>query len=392
MLTVETFPKLQVLLAEHNLDGWLLFDFRGSNPIARAVLGDGIIGTRRVYVLIPRSGVPIALIHEIDAELWTAWPAEWGKSVWVAERSLHQVLAFHLQGLRVAVDTSPRGASPYLDCVPAGAFEQLKQIDCKLLPSVDLVTRLLSVWTKEECDSHERAAAKLAEIAEDTMRRVRVALAAGAAVTEYDVIRAIRQAFDQAGLETEGTPSVCFGANAARNHYRATESDCARIVPGELLLVDLWAKEPGGMYADQTWMASIGPPSERDAALWTVVRDARDAALGLLIERVRNRKPVTGADVDWTAKRVIAEAGWEEHIASRTGHSIDRFGLHGFGPPIDGTETRDERLLIPGVGFSVEPGIYIKGQTGVRSEVNAYVTTSDVVVTPRNYQKYLTII
>src|SRR6202041_1841193 len=248
MLTVETFPKLQVLLAEHNLDGWLLFDFRGSNPIARAVLGEGIVGTRRVYVLIPRSGVPLALIHEIDAELWNEWPAEWGKSVVVAERSLHQVLAFHLQGLRIAVDTSPRGASPYLDCVPAGALAQLKQIDCTFLSSADLVTGFLSVWTKEECSSHERAAAKLAEIAEDTMRRVRVAVAARARVTEYDVTRQIRQDFDRAGLETEGTPSVCFGANAARNHYCATESDCACIAPGELLLVDLWAKDPGGMY------------------------------------------------------------------------------------------------------------------------------------------------
>ena len=311
MLDLESFPKLQVLLAEHNLDGWLLFDFRGSNPIARAVLGDGIIGTRRVYVLIPKSGVPLALVHEIDAELWNKWPAEWAKFVWVNERSLSQLLEFHLQELRIAIDTSSRGASPYLDCVPAGALEQLKQIDCKLLPSAELVTRFLSVWTMEECNSHERAAAKLAEIAEDTMRRVRVAMAAGARVTEYDITRSIRQAFDHARLETEGTPNVCFGANAARNHYRATESDSARIVPGELLLVDLWAKEPGGMYADQTWMASIGPPSERDAALWTVVRDARDAALDLLTERIRSRKPVTGAEVDWAARRVITEAGWE---------------------------------------------------------------------------------
>jgi Xaa-Pro aminopeptidase len=160
-------------------------------------------------------------------------------------------------------------------------------------------------------------------------------------------------------------------------------------VRGALLLLDLWAREPGGIYADQTWMAAIGPPTERDAELWGVVRRARDAALDLLAERVRSGTPVRGAEADAAAKRVIADAGHLEHTVSRTGHSIDRYGIHGFGPPIDDTETYDDRLLLPGVGFSVEPGVYLPGVAGVRSEVNVVVGDRDILVTPDDYQTAL---
>jgi Xaa-Pro dipeptidase len=193
-------------------------------------------------------------------------------------------------------------------------------------------------------------------------------------------------------LIADSGPSVCLGPNAARNHYQATADTAATIVPGHLLLIDLWAKEPGGIYADQTWMASIGPPSDRDAQLWEIVRQARDAALGLLEERIKAGKYITGAEVDVAAYQTIATAGFESKIAGRTGHSIDRFGLHGLGPTIDGTETDDRRVLIPGVGFSIEPGIYLKGETGVRSEVNAYLTKKEAVVTPRDYQRDLVVL
>jgi Xaa-Pro aminopeptidase len=146
------------------------------------------------------------------------------------------------------------------------------------------------------------------------------------------------------------------------------------------------------MYADQTWMAGIGPVSDRDLRLWQIVREARDQALGLLEQRIRNGRTITGAEVDWAARAVIKKAGLESAMSSRTGHSIDRFGLHGFGPPIDGTETRDARKLIPGIGFSVEPGVYLKGETGVRSEVSVYLTKEYAVVTPRHPQNELIVL
>jgi Xaa-Pro aminopeptidase len=328
----------------------------------------------------------------VDAELWRGWPAQWPKRVWVQRDQLTAELGALVRGRRLAVDYSPNGAIPYLDGVPAGVAELLRGLGATLVTSADLVTRYCAVWTPEDVASHRRAAEALAGIAREALVRAGAAAEQGAPITEHQLAVWVRERFDRAGLVTESGPSVSWGPHAARAHYEPTAEESAPIVAGALLLLDLWAKEPKGIYADQTWMAAIGAPTERDAKLWQVVRRSRDAALELIGGRVRAGQPVRGAEGDAAAKRVIAEAGYLERTVSRTGHSIDRYGLHGFGPPIDDTETRDDRLLIPGVGFSVEPGIYLPGETGVRSEVNVVVGEGEIVVTPREYQRELAVV
>jgi Xaa-Pro dipeptidase len=392
MITLNEFERLQKLVAETDLDGWLLFDFRGRNPIAAAVLGTEIVGSRRVYVLIPRKGAPVALVHAIDQEMWRGWPAKWPKHVWVRRESLTEELGALVKGKRLAVDYSPNGAIPYLDGVPSGVMELLRGFGATLVPSADLVTRFCSVWTKDDLASHRRAAEIIAGIAREGIALAGARAASPSPMGEFELATWIRDRFDRAGLITESGPSVSWGPNAARTHYEPTATESVPMSTGALLLVDLWAKEPNGMYADQTWMAAIGTPSDRDARLWTIVRDARDAALGLIRRRIRNGEPVRGAEGDAAAKQVIGDARYLEFTQSRTGHSIDRYGLHGFGPPIDDTETYDGRLLIPGVGFSVEPGIYVPGETGVRSEVNVVVDEADIVVTPEGYQSDLIVV
>ncbi len=392
MIGPAELARLQPLVAAAGVDGWLLFDFRGRNPIAAAVLGGEIVGSRRVYVLIPPAGPPTALVHGVDAELWRGWPAAWPKRLWVQRDQLTAGLGALVRGKRLAVDYSPNGAIPYLDGVPAGVFELLRGLGATLTTSAELVTRYCAVWSAEDLASHRRAAEAIAAIAREGMALAGAAAARGAPMTEHQLAVWIRERFDRAGLVTDSGPSVSWGPNAARAHYDPTAAVSAPIVSGALLLVDLWAKEPDGIYADQTWMAAIGPPSERDARLWQVVRSARDAALGLIGGRVRAGEPVQGAEGDAAAKRVIAEAGYLDFTVSRTGHSIDRYGLHGFGPPIDDTETRDDRLLIPGVGFSVEPGVYLPEETGVRSEVNVVIGELEIVITPREYQSELTVV
>jgi Xaa-Pro aminopeptidase len=392
MIAPAALPRLQSLIAEAEVDGWLLFDFRGRNPIAAAVLGEEIIGSRRVYVLIPRQGKPHALVHAVDAELWRGWPSEWSKRVWVTRESLATQLRRLVQGKRLAADFSPHGAIPYLDGMPAGVFQLLSEFGAALVPSTDLVTRYCSVWTTADIASHRRAAEAIGSIARAASALAGERSRGADPVNEYELAVWIRERFDRAGLVTDSGPSVSWGPNAARAHYDPTASDNAPIVPGALLLVDLWAKEPDGMYADQTWMAAIGEPSERDGGLWTVVLEARDAALDAIRGPVRAGKPVKGADADAAAKQVISRAGLLDRTIARTGHSIDRYGLHGFGPPIDDTETNDDRLLIPGVGFSVEPGVYLPGEAGVRSEVNVVVQEADILVTPEQYQRELVIV
>jgi Xaa-Pro aminopeptidase len=258
--------------------------------------------------------------------------------------------------------------------------------------SAELVSRYCSVWSADDLAAHLRAAGILSEIAQASIRRIGERARAGSPVDEHEVTRWILEAFDRAGLVTESPPSVSYGQHAARVHYEAPAAGSSAIVPGQLLLLDLWAKEPGRIYADQTWMAAIGTPSARAGELWSVVRGARDAALDLLRDRLGAGRPVAGAEADRAARGVIEAAGYGDRIVCRTGHSIDRVGLHGFGPTIDDTESFDSRVIVPGVGFSVEPGIYFPGEIGLRTEVNAHARADGLDVTPDDYQRELIVV
>jgi Xaa-Pro aminopeptidase len=394
MLQPDALPRLHAALdaASEKVDGWLLFDFRGINPIMAAVVGSEIVGSRRAYVLIPRGRDPVALVHAVDAELWRGWPSAWRRIVWVRREELARELGALVGGKTVAMEYSPGGAVPYGDYVPAGTLELVRAAGAKPVSSAELVSRYCSVWSAEDLAGHLRAAGILSEIAQASIRRIGERARAGNPVDEHEVTRWILEAFERAGLVTESPPSVSYGEHAARVHYEAPAEGSLPIVPGQLLLLDLWAREPGAIYADQTWMAAIGTPSARAVELWNVVRRARDAALDLLRERLAAGRPVAGAEADRAARGVIEAAGYGDRIVCRTGHSIDRVGLHGFGPTIDDTESFDSRLIVPGVGFSVEPGLYFPGEVGLRSEVNAHARADGLDVTPGDYQRELIVV
>ena len=394
MLLPDALPKLHAALdaATEKVDGWLLFDFRGINPIMAAVMGGEIVGSRRAYVFIPRGRDPVALVHAVDAELWRAWPSVWRRIVWVRREELARELSALVAGKTVAMEYSLGGAVPYGDYVPAGTLELVRASGATPVSSAELVSRYCSVWSADDLASHLTAAGILSEIAQASIRRIGERARTGDPVDEHEVTRWILEAFDRAGLVTESPPSVSYGEHAARVHYEAPADGSSPIVPGQLLLLDLWAKEPGHIYADQTWMASIGAPSARALELWNVVRGARDAALDLLRERLTARRPVAGAEADRAARGVIEAAGYGDRIVCRTGHSIDRVGLHGFGPTIDDTESFDSRVIVPGVGFSVEPGIYFPGEIGLRTEVNAHARADGLDVTPGDYQRELIVV
>ncbi len=374
------------------VDAWLVFDFRGMNPIMAAVAGPEIVGSRRQYLHIPRSGAPTAVVHRIDSELWRDWPSQWPRRVWVRREQLAEELSPLVKGRTVAMEYSPNGDVPYGDYVPAGTMELLRGLGAKPISSAELVTRCCSAWSAADLSSHLRAAEKIAAIAREGLALAGSRAGAGTPMREYELMRWVVDAIGRAGLVTESNPSVSFGANAARIHYEPTAEESALIESGQLLLLDLWGKEADGIYADQTWMASIGAPSDRALELWSVVATARDAAIGLLQDRLSSGRPVTGGEADAASRAVIVDAGFGDRIACRTGHSIDRVGLHGYGPTLDDTESYDGRLIVPGVGFSIEPGIYVDGEVGIRTEVNAHARKDGLDVTPRDYQRELMVV
>jgi len=393
VLNTQTLPRIQDALRELKLDAWLLFDFHGLNPVATGMLGMEGLLSRRIFAYVPRDGTPVAISHAIEQGPWKRWPSEWPRERYSSWPSLERELAKLVKGKKVAMEYSPGDAVPYLDRVPAGVLEMVKNAGGQVVSSGELVTRFYAAWSALHVESHRRAAAAIAQVARDAITVAGKRARGGAPLAEHELARWILDRFAEQKLFCDHGPIVASGANAANPHYEPSAATPRPINRGEILLVDLWAREQTetGVYADQTWMASLGAPSARAIEVWTAVRDARDAAVSAVQQRVNAGTPVRGGEIDDAARAVITERGLGQYFTHRTGHSIDPRDLHGSGPHIDNLETREERFLLPGVAFSIEPGVYIPGEIGVRSEVNMYLASGKAFVTPDKYQRELII-
>jgi Xaa-Pro dipeptidase len=370
--------EIQEGLREASLDGWLLYDLHARNPVAGKLLGVGDL-TRRYFVLVPADGEPTVLMHGIETAPWDAWP--WRKDTYVAWRTLHERLAHMLDGKKVAIEFSPGDAVPAVDMVPAGVAELLRNAGAELISSADLVTRFYALWTAEGLASHRRAAVTLASVARETFQRAAAGVAAGDAVTEGQLFGWLLDQLRSRGLGNGPDAIVANGRNAADPHY-GNAGEGATLQRGDLLLIDLWSKEsPDAVYADQTWMGYLGPRVPDDVQrYWEAIRDGRDAAVAFLEQEFAASRSVQGYQVDDACRGVVRDRGYVDHFIHRTGHSIDR-DVHGMGPNIDNLETHETRLLIPGVGFSIEPGIYIPGNVGMRTEIDVFLSSGGPEVT-----------
>ena len=376
-------PAIQTALREHGVDGWLLYDFHGSNPIARRLAGlDGNakLTTRRWYYLIPARGEPRGLVHRIERDSLEHLP---GTRREYADR---EQLAAGIEALldgsaRLAMEYSPRCAIPYLSRVDAGTVDAVRELGIEVVSSGDLVQRFEAVWDAAALESHREASAHLYDIKDRTFDLI-AAEVGGGALTEYGVQTAMSGWFAERRLVTDSPPVVAAQASSGNPHYLPTADRHRPIRTDELVLIDLWGKmdRPGAVFADITWMAYTGGgvPDEC-AAVFAVARNARDAAVALVRERTRSGAPPCGWEVDRAARDVIEAAGHGEHFVHRTGHSLGE-AVHGNGVHMDDYETHDERRLLAGSGFTIEPGIYLH-RFGVRTEVNVFVDERDATVT-----------
>ncbi len=383
LCTEEGVSRVQAALREQDLDGWLLYEFHHINPIPVALLGLGKT-TRRAFVLVPAEGEPVALIHAIEASSWRHWP--FGRRSYSGWRELDERLAELVGGLgRVAMEVSPGGAVPTLDYVPAGTAGVLLQHGVEIASSGDLVSAFHSVLGSEQLEEHRKASEIVRDVARRAFDRAAQAIRDGAPTTEGELSEWIVAELHGAGLTDHVSCIVAIGPKASDSHYAPVGAG-ETIERGDLLLIDLWGAFPGSVPADQTWMGAMAASVDaRTQEIWEAVRDARDAALAFLRERFEAGEEVRGFEVDDVARGVIAERGWGEYFVHRTGHSIDT-DLHGSGPNLDNLETRDDRRLLPGVAFSVEPGIYVPDEIGVRSEVNVHWGPEGPLVTPTGFQ------
>jgi Xaa-Pro dipeptidase len=387
-------PAIQQALRDDGLDAWLLYDFHGSNPIAARLTGldaSSKMATRRWYYLIPAEGAPRGLVHAIERHNLDGLAGE--MRAYAGREELAAGLRDLLRGQkRVAMEYSPGNAIPYISRVDAGTVEAVRDLGVEVVSSGDLVQRFEAIWTPDALATHRAASARLYRVKDRAFALVRERLAAGVAIDEYAVQQAMLGWFREEGLTSEDAPCVSAQENAGNPHYQPTPEAHRRIGPDEILLLDLWAKvpEPGAVFADITWVGFTGRKvPEPYARAFAAARDGRDAAVELVRSAVRSGRELRGFEVDRAARDVIRRAGFGPQFIHRTGHSLGEH-VHGNGVHMDDYETYDERRLIPGTGFTIEPGIYTT-EFGVRTEINMYVGERDAEVTGPMQQEIVTL-
>jgi len=374
---------VQRALKEDGFDGWLLYDFHGSNPIATQVAGlagSGKMATRRWYYLIPATGEPRGLVHAIERHNLDGLPGD--KQPYAGRQQLDAGLRKLLEGVkRVAMEYSPGNNIPYLSRVDAGTIEAIRELGIDVGSSGDLVQRFEAIWTDAAYKTHLAASEKLYDIKDRAFELVRERIKSGQALNEFDLQQRMVGWYQELGLKVE-QPNVSAQENAGNPHYMPARDGSRFIRPHELVLLDLWGKlpTPGAVFADITWVGYTGPrvPDEF-ARAFAAAADGRDAAVELVRSSTAAGADLRGWQVDRACRDVIERAGYGDLFIHRTGHSLGE-EVHGNGVHMDDYETRDDRRLIAGTGFTIEPGVYTD-RFGVRTEINMFVGERDARVT-----------
>jgi len=369
---------IQNALQSANIDGWLFYDFHNRDAIAARVLNmdTSRFASRRWYYFIPASGAPRKLVHSIEP--WRCDHLEGDTHIYLSWQEQHEKLKTILASSRVvAMQYSHNNAIPYVSIVDGGTIELIQSFGITVVSSADLVGQFEAHLSMEDWESHKEAGAVMQMVKDETFLKVAERIRAGESPREIDIQTYMHHLMKTQNMFWEDGPIVAINEHAADPHFEPTEQNSLAMKEGDLLLLDLWAKknQPGSIYYDITWMGYIGRnvPDHLES-MFQIIRKARDAALELIRNRFQKDEPLHGWEVDDACRQVIVDAGYGEYFIHRTGHNIGE-EVHGNGVHIDNLETRDERLILPGTCFSIEPGIYMpKKKMGFRTEIDVFVT------------------
>lgn len=386
---------IQSALRSFGIDGWLFFDFHNRDHLGLKILNmdPRAMSTRRWYYFIPGTGEPVKLAHRVEPTKLDHLP---GRKVMYSSWRELQVNLRDILGKpsKIAMQYSPSNAIPYVSIVDAGTVELVKSFGHELISSADLIQQFEALLDEKSIKSHFKAGKIIDKIVDEAFGEVRKSLRNKKYKTEFDIEQFIEKRFKANGLITDDPLIVGVNDHPANPHFAPTPKNSRRIKPGDKLLIDLWAKfdKPGSIYYDITWCAFVGNnPPEEYVKTFHVVRDARRAGFKFLTDRLNSGKSVGGWELDDVCRDVVMRAGYGEFFTHRTGHSIGE-EVHGNGANIDNFETQDTRMLVPGCLFSLEPGIYLEGKMGVRSELNVFIDRSNKAVITGREQEELVLI
>jgi Xaa-Pro aminopeptidase len=373
--------KIALAAKEAALDGWLLYDFRGINPLSLQLIGFNgkSFLSRRWFLYIPASGTASLICHRIELGTWQKLTAhrELNRIVYSSHEELDTALAQILTGQkRIAMEYSPRGAVPYVSRVDAGTLERVREHGVEIVPSADLLQQWLT-WDTEDEVQHEKAVTSVIRAKDAAFALIDTRLKAGQAITELEVQNLIMQIFLEDGLHADHPANVSFGGHAGDPHYEITSETNRTLEIGQCVLIDLWAGIPDRPMADVTFMGFAGQPTAEFLSIWQTVAAARDAAINMLKSQ---NGTLQGWMADKAARDIINAAGYGDAFTHRLGHSLGRNHAHGDGANLDNLETHDTRLLIPRTAVTIEPGVYLE-HLGVRTEVNVLILENGARVT-----------
>lgn len=196
-------------------------------------------------------------------------------------------------------------------------------------------------------------------------------------VTEAQMADQMEKIYKDLGADGHSfEPLVGFGANAAIGHYEGADG---KLKPGDCVLIDVGCKKDS-YCADMTRTFFYKEVSEEHKKIYELVKKANETAESIIKPGVRF------CDIDRVARKVIEDAGYGDKFTHRLGHSIG-IEVHEFGD-VSSTNTN---VVEEGMIFSIEPGIYIEGDIGVRIE-DLVLVTKDGVEVLNHYSKELEII
>lgn len=393
MINIE---PIQQEVKNHGFDGWLFYDFHNRDAMAYRILQLEFnkFTSRRWYYFIPANGEPQKLVSGVEPTKLDSLPGK--KIVYHAWEEQHHLIKEMLKGAgKITMQYSPQNNIPYISMVDAGTIELIRNAGVEVHSSANLVQIFEAVIDEGGYQAHLQAGEKVQKIKDEAFELIRQNIKKSQEITEYEVQQYIVKRFGEEGMTDDGDhPIVGVNDHPADPHFEPTSQNSYVIKKGDTLLIDLWARldHKDGIYYDITWCGFIGedPPSKYQK-IFHAVRDARNAARDFIRDKFAKGEKCYGFEVDDACRAVVKKEGYGDYFVHRTGHSIGH-EVHGNGVNIDNFETKDERELVPGICFSIEPGIYLPGEMAVRSEINVFITKEREVVVAGKEQEELILI